>query len=64
MHHSAKDWVAKIEVMLNKAKDLQQVVEETLEETGSTDSLEHNSEYKYIREDIQALARDIANNGN
>lgn len=64
MHHSAKDWVAKIEVMLDKARDLQQVVEETLEETGSTDSLLHNTEYKYLVEDIQALARDIANDGN
>ena len=39
MYHSAKDLVAKIQVMLDKAKDLQQVVEEALEETGSTDSL-------------------------
>jgi hypothetical protein len=64
MHHSAKAWIAKIEAMLDKAKNLQQVVEETLEETGSTDPLLHNTEYKYIREDIQALARDIANDGN
>jgi len=68
MYHSAKDLSTKIEAMLRKAKSLQ-----TLEETQKKDKQApgfysdldfYDDVHKYLVEDIQALARDIANDGN
>jgi len=68
MYHSAKDLTIKIEAMLRKSKSLQ-TLEETQKEgkqaTGFYNNLGfYDDVHKYLVEDIQALARDIANDGN
>ena len=57
MLHSASEVAAKIRVMMDKAQQLQRI------ELQYGDGAPQHASHKYLRDDISALAADIANDG-